>query len=85
MPRPLYPRGNSPRYQLDKRSGETQSRSGRRGEVKILDPIGIRTRTLFKNIYDYGRRRLGGASQEYAQSGFLENSKLKQKREYTKY
>jgi hypothetical protein len=31
-PRPLYPRGKSPRYPLDRRLGEPQSRSGRRGE-----------------------------------------------------
>jgi hypothetical protein len=29
-PRPLYPRGNSPRYPLDRRLGKPQSRSGRR-------------------------------------------------------
>jgi hypothetical protein len=38
MPRPLYPRGKSPRYPLDRRLAEPQSRSGRRGEEKILDP-----------------------------------------------
>jgi hypothetical protein len=37
-PRPLYPRGNSPRYALDRRLGAPQSRSGRCGEEKILDP-----------------------------------------------
>jgi hypothetical protein len=37
---PLYPRGNSPRYLLDRRLGGPQSRSGRRGEKKILDPTG---------------------------------------------
>jgi hypothetical protein len=37
-PKPLYPRGNSPRYALDRRLGGPQSRSGRRGEEKILDP-----------------------------------------------
>jgi hypothetical protein len=31
------PRGKSPRYPLDGRLGGTQSRSGRRGEEKILD------------------------------------------------
>jgi hypothetical protein len=44
-PRPLYPRGKSPRYPLDRRLGGPQSRSGRFGEEKILDPIGTRTRT----------------------------------------
>jgi hypothetical protein len=37
-PRPLYPRGKSPRYPLDRRLGGPQSRSGRFGEQKILDP-----------------------------------------------
>jgi hypothetical protein len=37
MPRPLYPRGKSHRYPLDRRLGGPQSRSGRRGEEKILD------------------------------------------------
>jgi hypothetical protein len=31
-PRPLYPRGKSPQYQLDRRLGGPQSRSGRLGE-----------------------------------------------------
>jgi hypothetical protein len=30
-PRPLYPRGKSPRYSLDRRLGEPQSRSGHSG------------------------------------------------------
>jgi hypothetical protein len=34
-----------PRYPLDRRLGEPQSRSGRFGEEKILDPIGTRTPT----------------------------------------
>jgi hypothetical protein len=38
-PQPLYPRGRSPRYPLDKLGGP-QSRSGRRGDEDILDPIG---------------------------------------------
>jgi hypothetical protein len=33
-PRPLYPQGKSPRYPLDRRLGEPQSRSGRGGEEK---------------------------------------------------
>jgi hypothetical protein len=37
-PRQLYPQ-----YPLERRLGRPQSRSGRRGEEKILDPIGIRT------------------------------------------
>jgi hypothetical protein len=36
-PWPLYPR-----YPLDRRLGGPQSRSGRRGEEKILDPTGTR-------------------------------------------
>jgi hypothetical protein len=35
-PRPLYPR-----YPLERRLGGPQSRSGRSGEEKILDPTGI--------------------------------------------
>jgi hypothetical protein len=35
-----------PRYPLDRRLGGPQSRSGRRGEGKILDPTGTRTPTL---------------------------------------
>jgi hypothetical protein len=42
---PLYPRGKSPRYPLDRRLGGPHSRSGRFGEEKILDPTGIRTPT----------------------------------------
>jgi hypothetical protein len=43
--RPLYPQGKSPRYRLDRRLGGPQSRSGRCGEEKILDPAGTRTPT----------------------------------------
>jgi hypothetical protein len=42
------PESKSPRYQLDKRLGEPQSRSGRGGEEKkfpSLPPSGIETRT----------------------------------------
>jgi hypothetical protein len=42
-PLPLYPRGESPRYPLDRRLRGLQSRSGRRGEEKVLDPTGTRT------------------------------------------
>jgi hypothetical protein len=42
-PLPLYLRGKSPRYPLDRRLGGPQSRYGRRGEEKILDPTGTRT------------------------------------------
>jgi hypothetical protein len=44
--RPLYARGRSPRYTLDRRLGGPHSRSGRRGEEKIIHPTGIRTLTL---------------------------------------
>jgi hypothetical protein len=44
-PLPLYPRGKSPRYPSDRRLGGPQSRSGRFGEEKILDPTGTRTAT----------------------------------------
>jgi hypothetical protein len=44
-----------PRYPLDRRLGGHQSRSGRFGEEKILDPTGIRTPT-YKYKY-YGRKR----------------------------
>jgi hypothetical protein len=44
-PWPLYPREKSPRYPLDRRLGGPQSRSGRFGEVKIIDPTGTRTPT----------------------------------------
>jgi hypothetical protein len=43
--RPLYPREKSPPYPLDRRLGGPHSRSGRRGEEKILDPTGTRTLT----------------------------------------
>jgi hypothetical protein len=36
--RPLYPQGKSTWYQLDRRLGGPQSRSGRGGEEKILSP-----------------------------------------------
>jgi hypothetical protein len=42
MPLSLYPRGESPRYPLDRRFGGPQSQSGRHGEVKILAPTGTR-------------------------------------------
>jgi hypothetical protein len=37
---PLYPRRKSPGYLMDRRLGGPQSRSGRRGEEKFLDPTG---------------------------------------------
>jgi hypothetical protein len=44
-PLPLYPRGKSPRYPLDRRLGGPQSRCWWRGEEKILDPTGTWTPT----------------------------------------
>jgi hypothetical protein len=44
-PLTLYPWGNSPRYALYRRLGGPQSRSGRCGKKKILDPTGTRTPT----------------------------------------
>jgi hypothetical protein len=46
----LYPRGKSPPYPLDRRLGGPQSRSGRRGEDKIIDPTGTRTPTPLLSI-----------------------------------
>jgi hypothetical protein len=40
-PQPLYPRGESSRYPLDRRLGRPQSRSGRRGEEKHFALPGI--------------------------------------------
>jgi hypothetical protein len=37
-PQPLYPQGKSPWYLLDRKLGETQSRSGRGGEEKNSQP-----------------------------------------------
>jgi hypothetical protein len=42
-PLPLYPRGKLTRYQLHRRLGGPQSRSGRYGEEEILDPTGTRS------------------------------------------
>jgi hypothetical protein len=42
-PRPLYSRGKSSQYPLDRRLNEPQNRYGRRGEEKSLSPIGTRT------------------------------------------
>jgi hypothetical protein len=41
-PGQVYPWGKSPLYPSDRRLGGPQSRSGRRGEEKILDPTGTR-------------------------------------------
>jgi hypothetical protein len=42
----IYPRGKSSQSSLDRRLGGPQSRSGRRGEEKMLDPNGTLTPTL---------------------------------------
>jgi hypothetical protein len=39
------PPGKEPRYPLDRSLGGSQSRSGRYGEEKIVDPTGTRTPT----------------------------------------
>jgi hypothetical protein len=44
-PQPLYPRGKSLRYQLDRRLGGPQSRFGRHGEEKILECTEAQTPT----------------------------------------
>jgi hypothetical protein len=49
-PRPLYPRGKSPGYPLDRRLGGPHNRSERRGEEKILAPTGTRTPTSPKPV-----------------------------------
>jgi hypothetical protein len=41
-PGPFSPRGKSPWYQLDRRLGGPQNRSGRRGKKKNLAPTGTR-------------------------------------------
>jgi hypothetical protein len=52
MLRPLYPRGKSPRYALDRRLGGAQNRFGFCGEEKILDTSRARTEThINKWIY----------------------------------
>jgi hypothetical protein len=40
-PRPLYPRGKSPRYPLDRRLGGPQSRSGDVEKRKFLTLLGL--------------------------------------------
>jgi hypothetical protein len=50
------PRGKSPMYPLDTRLGGPESRSGRRGEKKILDPTG--TRPLCRPVRSQSLSRL---------------------------
>jgi hypothetical protein len=54
-PLPLYPRGKSPIYPLARRPGGPQSRSGRHGKRKILDPARsqLLSRLLAYEIYIY--------------------------------
>jgi hypothetical protein len=49
-PRPLYPRGKSSRYILDRRLGGLQNRSERLGEEEVLDFTGTRTPIFQRNI-----------------------------------
>jgi hypothetical protein len=44
-PRPHYPRGNSTRYPLDRRLGRSLSRSGRHGQVRVIDSSRTRNPT----------------------------------------
>jgi hypothetical protein len=37
-PRPLYPKGKSPRYPIYRKLGGTQNWFGRHGDEKILEP-----------------------------------------------
>jgi hypothetical protein len=52
-PLPLYSRGKSPRYPLDRRLGRLQSRSGQRGEEKILNRLDrpVRSQSLYRLRY----------------------------------
>jgi hypothetical protein len=52
-PRPLYSRGKSPRYPLDRKLGGPQSRSGRRGEEKILALPGHELRLVASRYTDW--------------------------------
>jgi hypothetical protein len=90
--RPLYPRGKSPRYPLDRRFGGPQSRSGRFGEQKILDPTGTRILTpsvvqpVASRYTDYARpapenrvlRRIFGPKRDEVTGGWrkLHNEEL---------
>jgi hypothetical protein len=42
-PRPVYSRGKSLKYSLNRRLSGLRIQSGQYGEVKILDPTGIRS------------------------------------------
>jgi hypothetical protein len=58
MPRPLYPRGKSHQYPLDRRLGGPQSRSGRFGEGKILYPTETRTPSKTESVIINSKSRL---------------------------
>jgi hypothetical protein len=66
------PRLVGPRYLLDRRLGGPQSRSGRLGEEKVLDPVGTRTPThrsssqsLYRLSYpDSGEEKLSSPHRE---------------------
>jgi hypothetical protein len=49
----LKPRGKAPRYPLDRRLGGPHTRSGRHGEVKILEPTDrpARSQSLYRQCY----------------------------------
>jgi hypothetical protein len=55
-PLPLYSRGKEHWYPLDGRLGGPQSRSGRRGEEKLLDPTGTRTPARGQSLTDSDSR-----------------------------
>jgi hypothetical protein len=51
-PRPPYPQGKSPTYQLDRRLDGPQNRSGRGDEKNFQPPPGLET-PIIKNAYSY--------------------------------
>jgi hypothetical protein len=68
-PRPLYPQ-----YPLDRRLGGPQSRSGQRGEEKLLDPT--RTRTPIPRLFLYRIRYPGERMEVRKQCSFLSSTYL---------
>jgi hypothetical protein len=63
-PRPLYLRRKSPRYPLYRSLGGPQSRSGRHGGMKILDPTRLELRSFGRSARSQSLYRLNskGAS-----------------------
>jgi hypothetical protein len=57
--RPLYPRGRSSRYPLDRRLDGLQSRSGKYGEVKIFSPSGLELRPIVRPARNHIKIDLG--------------------------